>query len=156
MQEQLQHVPILSVLSEITSNSQILDICEQHAFPYLCAALHADVVGLWRDQCVQLCLIGPLSSVHRGDGQQERVIVSNQQLWAVPARGNGFANVKETLLQLQEPLDLLMWFLVKSSCAFLPELLAKKKPNQSLECNVPHADNNCSNVCACQSDRMFV
>lgn len=80
MREPSQHVSVLGVLSEIASNSQILDICERHAFLYLGAALHADVVGLWRDHCAQLRLVGPLSSVHRGDGQQEGVIVSNQQL----------------------------------------------------------------------------
>lgn len=88
---------------------------EPRVFLYLRAALHADVVSLWRDQHMQLCLVGPLSSVYCGDGQQERVIVSNQQLGAVPARGNGFAHVKGPLLQLQEPPDLVLWFLVKSS-----------------------------------------
>lgn len=80
MQEQSAHASILSVLGEITSNTQISKMYEQRALLYLPAALHANVVSLWRDQCVQLSLVGPLSSVHRGDGQQKRVIVSNQQL----------------------------------------------------------------------------
>lgn len=80
MQERSTHVSILSVLGEVTSNAQISDTREQRAFLYLRAALHAHVVSLRRDQSVQLCLVGPLSSVLRGDGQQERVIVSNQQL----------------------------------------------------------------------------
>lgn len=80
MQEQSAHVSILSVLGEIVSNTQISDMYEPRVFLYLRAALHADVVSLWRDQYMQLCLVGPLSSVYCGDGQQERVIVSNQQL----------------------------------------------------------------------------
>lgn len=49
--------------------SKTSDMWQQRAALYLRAALHPDVVGLWRDQGVQLSLIGPLSSVHRGDGQ---------------------------------------------------------------------------------------
>lgn len=151
MQEQSAHVSILSVLGEITTNTD-LDMCEQCALVYLCAAPHANVVSLRRDQCAQLCLVGPLPSVRRGDGQQQRVIVSNQQLGAVPARGKGFAHVKGTLLQLQGPPDLVLWFLVAVSVV----VHAPKKKESSPEWNVPHADNNYNNVRVCQGDRMFV
>lgn len=80
---------------------------------YLRAALHPNVVGLWWDQSVQLRLVGALSSVHRGDSQQDGVIIPNQQLRAVPTSGNDFARFKGTLLPLQEPPALLLWFKVR-------------------------------------------
>lgn len=97
-------------LGEVTSNAQDLK-----PFRYLGAALHAHVVGLGRDQGAQLRLVGALSSVHRGDGQQQRVIVSDQQLRAVPGRGNGSSSYKGELCCTYKNLQIfVLWFLVKS------------------------------------------
>lgn len=47
-------------------------------------ALHSNVVSLWWYQRVQLCLVSSLSSVHRGDGQHDQIVIANHQFWAVP------------------------------------------------------------------------
>lgn len=46
--------------------------------------LHSNVVSLWWYQRVQLCLVGSLSLVHRGDSQHDQIVIANNQFWAVP------------------------------------------------------------------------
>lgn len=44
---------------------------------YLNSPLQSNVVCLWWYQCVELCLIGSLASVHRTDGQHYQIVISN-------------------------------------------------------------------------------